>query len=57
MGPWELEDHTAVEHSGWTATYELLRRTRTSDSGSCTAAATAAGELTYRSRAAVAEVV
>jgi hypothetical protein len=25
LGPWELEGHTAAEHPGWTATYELLR--------------------------------
>jgi hypothetical protein len=25
LGPWDLEGHTAVEHPGWTATYELLR--------------------------------
>ena len=25
VGPWELEWHTAAEHPGWTATYELLR--------------------------------
>jgi hypothetical protein len=25
IGPWELEGHTAAEHPGWTATYELLR--------------------------------
>jgi hypothetical protein len=25
IGPWELEDHTAAAHPGWTATYELLR--------------------------------
>jgi hypothetical protein len=25
LGPWELEDHTAATHPGWTATYELLR--------------------------------
>ena len=24
-GPWDLEGHTAAEHPGWTATYELLR--------------------------------
>jgi hypothetical protein len=24
-GPWELEGHTAAEHPGWTAAYELLR--------------------------------
>jgi hypothetical protein len=24
-GPWYLEGHTAAEHPGWTATYELLR--------------------------------
>jgi hypothetical protein len=25
LGPWDLEGHTAAEHPGWTATYELLR--------------------------------
>jgi hypothetical protein len=25
LGPWDLEGHTAAEHLGWTATYELLR--------------------------------
>jgi hypothetical protein len=25
IGPWDLEWHTAAEHPGWTATYELLR--------------------------------
>ena len=25
IGPWELEDHTAAEHPGWVAVYELLR--------------------------------
>ena len=25
IGPWELEDHTAAEHPGWVAAYELLR--------------------------------
>ena len=25
MGPWELEGHTAAEHPGWVAVYELLR--------------------------------
>jgi hypothetical protein len=25
IGPWYLEWHTAAEHPGWTATYELLR--------------------------------
>jgi hypothetical protein len=25
IGPWELEEHTAAVHSGWVATYELLR--------------------------------
>jgi hypothetical protein len=25
LGPWDLEWHTAAEHPGWTATYELLR--------------------------------
>jgi hypothetical protein len=25
IGPWNLESHTAAEHPGWTATYELLR--------------------------------
>jgi hypothetical protein len=25
VGPWEREWHTQAEHSGWTATYELLR--------------------------------
>ena len=25
IGPWDLEGHTAAEHPGWTATYELLR--------------------------------
>jgi hypothetical protein len=25
LGPWYLEGHTAAEHPGWTATYELLR--------------------------------
>jgi hypothetical protein len=25
MGPWELEGHTAAEHPGWTAIYQLLR--------------------------------
>jgi hypothetical protein len=25
LGPWELEWHTAAEHPGWSATYELLR--------------------------------
>jgi hypothetical protein len=25
LGPWYLEWHTAAEHPGWTATYELLR--------------------------------
>jgi hypothetical protein len=25
LGPDELEGHTAAEHPGWTATYELLR--------------------------------
>jgi hypothetical protein len=25
IGPWELEWHTAAEHPGWTATYELLQ--------------------------------
>jgi hypothetical protein len=25
LGPWDLEAHTAAEHPGWTATYELLR--------------------------------
>jgi hypothetical protein len=25
IGPWELEDHTAAEHPGWEARYELLR--------------------------------
>jgi len=24
-GPWYLEGHTAAKHSGWTATYQLLR--------------------------------
>jgi hypothetical protein len=24
LGPWDLEGHTAAEHQGWTATYELL---------------------------------
>ena len=38
-GPWFLEGHTAAEHPGWTATYKLLRPTRTSASGSCTAVA------------------
>jgi hypothetical protein len=39
LGPWDLEGHTAAEHSGWTATYELLRPYRTSASESSTAAA------------------
>ena len=25
LAPWDLEWHTAAEHPGWTATYELLR--------------------------------
>jgi hypothetical protein len=25
IGPWDLEGHTAAEHPGWVATYELLR--------------------------------
>jgi hypothetical protein len=25
LGPWDLEGHTAAEHPGWTATYELLQ--------------------------------
>jgi hypothetical protein len=25
LGPWDLEGHTAAEHPGWIATYELLR--------------------------------
>jgi hypothetical protein len=25
MGPWDLEGHTAAEHLGWRATYDLLR--------------------------------
>jgi hypothetical protein len=25
IGPWELEGHTAAEHPGWAARYELLR--------------------------------
>jgi hypothetical protein len=25
IGPWELTDHTAAEHPGWEARYELLR--------------------------------
>ena len=25
IGPWELEEHTAAEHPGWVARYELLR--------------------------------
>jgi hypothetical protein len=25
LGPWDLEGHSAAEHPGWTATYELLR--------------------------------
>ena len=36
IGPWYLEWHTAAEHPGWTATYELLRPYRTSACGSCT---------------------
>jgi hypothetical protein len=35
LAPWDLEWHTAAEHPGWTATYELLQPTRTSASGSC----------------------
>jgi len=25
LGPWHLEEHTAAEHPGWTATYQLLQ--------------------------------
>jgi hypothetical protein len=25
LGPWDLEGHTAAEHPGWAATYQLLR--------------------------------
>jgi hypothetical protein len=25
LGPWDLEGHTAAEHLGWTASYQLLR--------------------------------
>jgi hypothetical protein len=25
IGPWDLEAHTAAQHPGWVATYELLR--------------------------------
>jgi hypothetical protein len=25
IGPWELEGHTAAEHPGWVARYELVR--------------------------------
>ena len=39
LGPWYLEGHTAAEHPGWTATYQLLRQSPPQRQRSCTAAA------------------
>jgi hypothetical protein len=46
MGPWDLEWHTAAEHPGGTATYELLRPYPNQRQRGRVPAQRAAGELT-----------
>ena len=46
--PWYLEEHTAAEHPGWTATYQLLQ-SYPNQRQRVVPPQYAADELTYRS--------